>query len=116
MIQTNNIYQLIGFFIGALAFMGTTLKMVRWYLDTQKEITLAKTRENLLTAAEVAKLVSQTQEVKKDLIELREASKEQNEEIIKAIDKIEDNMKSWDNMLKEILIARVQRFDQSFLK
>jgi hypothetical protein len=54
MIQTNNVYQLIGFCFGVIAVMVSALKGLKWYLDTQKEITLAKARENLLTAAEVA--------------------------------------------------------------
>lgn len=119
----SNIYALLGLIgvIGASLF--GALQAWKWWLTNQKEISASKaveafalTRQNLLTAAQVAELMKATQDVKRDIVEIRTANKEQNENLIKAMDNLEENMKDFEEMFTKFLIARVNQFDQSLLK
>jgi hypothetical protein len=72
-------------------------KAAEAYADTERE---------KLTAAQVYKLVQQTEEVKRDIVEIRAANKEQNENLIKAMDSLEENMKGFGEMFTKFLISK----------
>jgi hypothetical protein len=125
-----NIYGLLGLIgiIGGTLF--GALQSWKWWLNNQKEIyelkardaeakaieANAATKQDMLTAAQVGKLMQATDDVKRDIVEIRAANKDQNEMLIKAMDALEVNMKDFGEMFTKFLIARVNQFDQSLLK
>lgn len=117
-------------FVGLIAgSIFAALQGIKWLLNERREARItnaeidnkkidaqiSKVRENLLTASQVANLIKATEEVKEDIVQIKEANTEKDERIIKAMDKLESNLKGLEKLWIESLVMRVSEFDKSLM-
>lgn len=118
-----NIYQVIAFLSGAILTLLAFLKAYKWYLDgeidkqkSKDQVEIAKYKDNVFTAAQVMDLMKATDEVKKDVAQIKADNENRDQELTRAMDKLENNLRNFEDMFQKFLIARVNQFEQTLLK
>jgi hypothetical protein len=122
--------QWIGFIVAAAGAVVMILKGWRWYLDTQLDIVkskndvdvakynaeVAKHNAEILTASQVVQLMNATRNLEADMLEMREENKDRDENLTKAMDKLETNFQTFQDMFQKFLVARLNQFEQTLIK
>jgi restriction endonuclease Mrr len=126
--------QLLGAVIYCAALVFGALQGWKWYLNTLEEkakskdqveiaklnAQIAKEHAEILTASQVTQLMKSYEEVKKDVEQIKQESErrdivaeERDEQLTKAMDKLENNLRNFEDMFQKFLIARVNQFEQT---
>jgi hypothetical protein len=123
MMLPTNIYQLVAFLSGAILTLLAFLKAYKWYIDgeidkqkSKDQLEIAKYKDNVFTAAQVMDLMKATDEVKKDVAQIKADNENRDQELTRAMDKLENNLRNFEDMFQKFLIARVNQFEQTLLK
>jgi hypothetical protein len=118
-----NIYQLVAFLSGAILTLLAFLKAYKWYIDgeidkqkSKDQVEIAKYKDNVFTAAQVMDLMKATDEVKKDVAQIKADNENRDQELTRAMDKLENNLRNFEDMFQKFLIARINQFEQTLLK
>jgi hypothetical protein len=108
---------------GAILTLLAFLKAYKWYIDgeidkqkSKDAVEIAKYKDNVFTAAQVMDLMKATDEVKKDVAQIKADNENRDQELTRAMDKLENNLRNFEDMFQKFLIARVNQFEQTLLK
>lgn len=122
--------QLAGFIITVAGIIFGFLKWAKWYVDGEVEKSkskdavaiakynaeTAKQNAEILTASQVADLMKATQEVKDDILQVKNENKDKNEQLSKAMDKLESNLSQFESVFQQFLVLRLNQFEQTLIK
>lgn len=118
--------ELIGFITFMAGAVFAVLQTTKWYFGTIEEkfkskdaielektkVDLAKYRDNILSAAQVMELMKSTNEVKEEIAIIKAENEDRSHELTRAMDKLEMNLKHFEETFTKFLIARLNQFDK----
>jgi flagellar motility protein MotE (MotC chaperone) len=136
-----DIYGLIGFLGAFILTLLGILKAWKWYIDAEVEkqkskdaadlekqkskdaleiakynAEVAKQSADILTASQAVEIIKATQELRQEVTQIKVDNEDRNEKLTHAMDKLENNLRNFEDTFQKFLVLRLNQFEQTLIK
>jgi hypothetical protein len=136
-----DIYGLIGFLGAFILTLLGILKAWKWYIDAELEkqkskdaadlekqkskdaleiakynAEVAKQSADILTASQAVEIIKATHELRQEVTQIKVDNEDRNEKLTHAMDKLENNLRNFEDTFQKFLVLRLNQFEQTLIK